>query len=119
MTVRIRRDTLSDGLDEFDENAIQAIQLVLDYWATRAMTQMKTNAPWTDRTTNARNGLMAKRFEDGDSFSLVLWHTVPYGIWLEVRWSGRYAIIGPTLNDIAPKVLQMAGEAIVRVRSVG
>lgn len=117
MGVKVNVRELIDSLDEFDENAIKAIEFTLDYWATRAMSQMKSGARWSDRTTNARNGLMAKRFNSDDGASLVLWHSVPYGIWLEVRWSGRYAIIGPTLNDIAPKVLKMAGEAIVRVRA--
>lgn len=118
MGVRVDISDLVDGLDEFDENALKAIQITLDYWATKAMSQMKSGATWTDRTSNARNGLMARRFDEADGASLVLWHSVPYGIWLEVRWSGRYAIIGPTLNSIAPKVLKMCGEAIMRVRSV-
>jgi len=32
------------------------------------------------------------------SHSIWIFHTVPYGIWLEVRWEGRYAIISPTLR---------------------
>lgn len=117
MSIKVDVSDLIDGLDDLDENAIAAIEFTLDYWATRAMSQMKAGARWTDRTSNARNGLMAKRFNEADGASLVLWHSMPYGIWLEVRWSGRYAIIGPTLNDIAPKVLQMAGEAVMKMRA--
>lgn len=117
MGIKVTAAQLIDNLDDFDENAIKAIQFTLDYWATRAMSQMKSEARWTDRTSAARNGLMAQRFNAEDGASLVLWHSVPYGIWLEVRWSGKYAIVGPTLNDIAPKVLRMAGEAIVKVQA--
>jgi hypothetical protein len=67
---------------------------------------MKTNAPWTDRTGNARNGLAARAYESGDEVGIVLYHQVSYGIWLEVRWSGKYAIINPTIDVMGPKVMQ-------------
>lgn len=67
---------------------------------------MKVNAPWTDRTGNARNGLAARAYEAGDEVGIVLYHQVSYGIWLEVRWSGRYAIINPTIDVMGPKVMQ-------------
>lgn len=114
MSIRIKRDTLSPQLDEFDDNAVRAIHFVLKYWVAQSMSMMKTGARWTDDTGNARQGLLAKDFPDGDGGSLVLWHSMPYGIWLEVRWSGRYAIVGPVLNQVAPRVLKMAGEAVMR-----
>ena len=66
---------------------------------------MKANAPWTDRTTNARNGLAARYVPGGTKHSLVLFHQVPYGIWLEVRHDGKYAIIMPTVQEFGPKVM--------------
>lgn len=58
----------------------------------------KQNATWVDRTGNARQGL-ATVTEHGDGkHSIVLFHRMPYGIWLETRWSGRYAIILPTIR---------------------
>lgn len=114
MTVVIKKDTLTPRLAGADERAVQAIQLAVKYWATKAITYMRTNARWTDRTTAARNGLVAIPEEQNDGASLHLIHSVPYGIWLEVRWSGKYAIIGPTRNVIAPQVLEFAGEAALR-----
>lgn len=113
MGIVIKSNTLSPGLDSFDDQAMRAIKMVMEFWAARAVTQMRQNARWTDRTANARNGLASKTYVDSESASLVLYHTMPYGIWLEVRWSGQYAIIGPTLNDLAPKVLRMVGQAIL------
>jgi hypothetical protein len=114
MAVIIIRDTLTPTLDRFDAGVKEAIRQTLEYWAARAVSQMRQNARWTDRTSNARNGLASQVYVGDDEAALVLFHTMPYGIWLEVRWSGRYAIIGPTLNDIAPKVLQMVGQAILQ-----
>lgn len=117
--IRIISDTLRPNLDIADEKAKAAIDIALDYYVVRVINHMRTNARWTDRTTNARNGLLAKRFGDGDGASIVLYHSVPYGIWLEVRWSGRYAIIGPTMHDMAPQIAQFVGKAVTRAMSVG
>jgi hypothetical protein len=115
MAIVITRDTLTPSLDRFNDDVQDAIRMVLEYWATRAVTQMRQNARWVDRTSNARNGLAARTFITENEGTLVLFHTMPYGIWLEVRFSGQYAIIGPTLNDIAPKILQMVGQAILQM----
>lgn len=112
--IRVTHDTLRPGLNDFEDWVPDAIDLVCEYWANRAVTEMRTGARWTDRTTAARNGLSARSFQEADGATLVLWHSVPYGIWLEIRWSGRYAIIGPTLNVVAPQVLLMAGNAVMR-----
>jgi hypothetical protein len=112
-TLVITQNSLLPNLEDIDDRAVRAIRLILDYWTARAVSQMRANARWTDRTTNARNGLSAIRNNESDGGSLVLFHVVPYGIWLEVRWSGRYAIIGPTMNDIAPQVHRLAGEGVI------
>lgn len=74
--------------------------------APRVENYMKNNAPWTDRTGNARNGLAARPYEDGDSVGIVLYHQVNYGIWLELRWDGKYAIINPAIDAMGPEVMR-------------
>lgn len=67
---------------------------------------MKSNAPWTDRTTNARNGLAARYTgKTGTEHHLVFFHQVPYGFWLEVKHDGSYAIIRPTMDEFGPRVM--------------
>lgn len=117
MSVRITRNDIIPRLEKLadEREAHEAIAVVMEYWAGIAMTMMKTGARWTDRTGVARSGLLADVFREGDGSVLVLWSQAPYGIWLEVRWSGKYAIVGPVLHNIAPRVLQMAGEAVMRM----
>lgn len=83
--------------------------------ASDAERYMKTNASWQDQTGNARNGLTAKPFAEGNNFGIDLFHSVPYGIWLEVRFSGRYAIIDPTLPVIGGEFMQLLNGIIGRV----
>lgn len=65
----------------------------------------KANAPWTDRTGDARR-LLSVRVE-GDEFaigSIVIEHGVPYGLWLEIAHGGRYAIITKMIDMFAPQL---------------
>ncbi len=90
-------DTLTPGLARFDDRLDRGLAGVTEYHATRAQAQMKTNARWTDRTSVARNGLGAKAIHERLRHTIVLYHTAPYGIWLEVANNGRYQIIMPTV----------------------
>jgi hypothetical protein len=65
----------------------------------------KTNAPWTDQTGNARQGLRAEAFRESDNMGIVLYHQVPYGIWLELANGGKYAIIDETIGVMGPQVM--------------
>lgn len=94
----------------------RAIRSAMNYHSTRAVAYARQNAPWTDRTTNARNGLFATvGYARGNrAFVMVIGHSVPYGIWLETRFSGRYAIIRPTVDHVGPLVLATANTLVRR-----
>lgn len=96
---------LFDNLDTGDATVQRKIRSVMEYQAPKVEAHMKFNAPWTDRTGNARQGLATQAFEEGTNHGIVLYHQVPYGIFLEVRWSGRYAIIEPTIEVMGPQVM--------------
>lgn len=108
-------DTLTPSLQRLLPKVDAGVDLAFDMIEPRAETYMRTNAPWTDDTGNARNGLMAQH----DStpmveHTLTLYHTMDYGYWLEVRWSGRYAIIGPTMLEIAQELSIAVTNAVNR-----
>ena len=64
---------------------------------------MKSNAPWTDRTGNARQSLYTEVNQVVSSMvELVLSHGVSYGVYLELCNAGRYAIIDPAIDHFAP-----------------
>lgn len=79
---------------------------VMEYEANEAQNFMRTSARWTDRTGNARQGLFARAGKDDGSHFIVLYHTMPYGFWLEVKNGGRYAIIEPTLDTAGRQTMQ-------------
>jgi hypothetical protein len=66
-------------------------------------------APWADRTGAAREGLETDVYRDGSEVVLELYHTVDYGIWLETIQSGAFAVIMPTLETYADRVMRAVG----------
>jgi hypothetical protein len=106
-------DTLSPGLKRVLPKVDAGVALAFDAMEAKAETYARTNAPWTDRTGNARAGLFAKHQAiPMVEHRLVVYHTMPYGYWLEVRWSGRYAIIGPTVFHTAPELAKLVTAAV-------
>lgn len=73
------------------------------------------NAPWTDRTGMAREGLSAEVSVEGTDVVIELFHTVEYGIWLETIQEGEFAIILPTLEALGPQILEHMGAAALQV----
>ncbi len=96
--IHIVSDTLTPGLATFPPKLNAAVAAVMQYHEATVQDYARDNAPWTDRTSNARNGLFARAYSTVRSHGIVLYHTLPYGIWLEVRWGGKYRIIVPTIQ---------------------
>ncbi len=119
MAVRVKAhfdyDTLSPSLKTLLPRIDAAVDLVFDQYEAIAETHARTNAPWQDQTGNARQGLFAQH--DAEAMvkhELTIYGTMPYTFWLEVRWSGKYAIIGPTMFDIAPRMASDLAAAVSR-----
>ena len=96
------------GLKVYRGKIHQASVAVATYFAPVVEAEAKSNAPWTDRTGNARQGLTG--FVDDVSATMVylyLSHRVTYGVFLEIKNSGRYAIILPTLEKHYTAIFQM------------
>lgn len=102
---------LRDAPPKFDA----AMAAFTEYWSGEVRNYARQNAPWTDQTTNARNGLMTDTEHANDTHAIVLYHRMPYGIWLEVRWSGAYAIILPTIQVMGKRVMAGAKDLLRRM----
>jgi len=98
-------DSLSPGLKAFPAVLATRLTVLAKYYADRAQNYAQEQAPWKDRTGNARALLQADSAVSPAQLEIVLFHGVPYGIWLEVRWGGRYAIILPTIETIGPELM--------------
>lgn len=100
---------LMRNLDGFDERAKRAMVAGAGYAAPQIQSFMKANAPWTDRTGNARSGLKTTVRTDGDKVAIVLYHSVPYGPFLEVRWGGKFGVIPDSIAYGGPLFIETVG----------
>lgn len=124
---------IGDGLQTYAEKALVAIQAVANYWGQSIQDEARVNAPWEDRTGNARGGLFFAvdgfgletitgnvapdatsqmsdvAVESGSEKTLIvtLGHTVFYGKYLETSNGGTYAIIMSTIEANLPNLEQM------------
>lgn len=89
---------IAQGLESYKGRLIAAVGSLADYFAARMQSYAQTNAPWTDRTGNARQGLRAVTLKTATAVTIVLFHTMDYGKWLELAHQGRFQILLPTLT---------------------
>lgn len=103
----ILADTLTPLLASV--HVLEATQDAMEDLSSEIVSYAQENAPWADRTGEAREGLEAEVEIEGTEVVLSLYHTVDYGLWLETIQNGRFAIIMPTLEHFSSKVMRQTG----------
>lgn len=99
-------DVFPQMADKYTKAIFQSGRRVA-YDQAEAMEQYaKANAPWTDRTGDARERLHATVEETGPIGTIVLSHGVEYGLWLEISNSGRFSIIPETIDVFGPQIMR-------------
>lgn len=84
-----------------------ALDAVGQLLAQRLQAYAQANAPWTDRTGNARQGLTGLSVAARDMVTVYLFHQMDYGKWLEIARGGPYRIILPTLQAHYGEVMRL------------
>lgn len=101
-------EAMLQRVSAYERRVMQVIKQVAQYWQGVFENYAKDNAPWQDQTANARQTLHAFIEElSGDTVRLYLSHGVEYGVHLETRFAGRYAIIWPTIQRHLEPIRQM------------
>lgn len=125
-------DPITRNLATLPARLDAGLAAIMSHQSNAVQNYARANAGWTDQTGNARGGLMAVAYKSGGraggrnaagqftkaskgGHGIVLYHSVEYGLWLEVRWSGRYAIIMPTIEEKGPDVMRMVNKLLERV----
>lgn len=117
MSIKFTGD-LPKNLVRLDPYVEKRLAVAAHAFAPKAEKYMKEHAPWTDRTSNARNGLTARPEGKGLEARIILAHGVDYGIWLEISNSGAYAIIIPSIRVLAPQFFKLAARLVFVDRSI-
>lgn len=102
---------LIDAINRYGARVYVGIRMVADYIKQKLQDEARRNAPWKDRTGNARSGLFSLVDDAAGSLvTIYLAHTMDYGVWLELGNGGRYAIIMPTIQRNLPTIKRMLDE---------
>jgi len=90
----------------YGQRVMVAVRAVADYMAQKVQAEMRADAPWEDRTGNARSGLFSvvEAAEDAVTIWLSHGHTVDYGVYLELAHGKKYAVIMPTIQANLPVI---------------
>lgn len=83
-----------------------AIGVYADTAALKMEGQAKRDAPWTDRTSNARNSIQGDFGWRGNNAIITLSGGMEYSVYLELAMGKKYAILYPTILKNAPDVLR-------------
>jgi hypothetical protein len=107
-------EELARAIERYGDRVLQAVAAVAQYTATAMQNDAKANAPWTDRTGNARTGLFGTSEADfaGHVVTIYLSHgaIIDYGVWLELGASGRHSIVMKTMQAHYEPLMQMLRE---------
>ncbi len=99
------------ALELYGEKALAAVYAVAAKIADKMQDEAPQNAPWQDRTGNARSGLFSDVEMDAAAAIVIIYlshgHTIFYGKFLELAHGGKYAIIMPTIEANLPELKQM------------
>jgi len=66
--------------------------------------------PWTNRTFRAARTVIADYGKDDEAIYFNLYHTMSYGVYLELAKNRKYAVLEPIIRGLAPEFLQKVKE---------
>ena len=125
---------LAKAIKQYGNRALVATHATCAHVGAQMQNTARKNAPWHDRTGNARGGLffavdglgqgtvtgdrkpvepeafrrdaayIAGEGGDAQTLVVVLGHTMKYGEYLELDHGGAYAIIMPTIEQFVPVI---------------
>jgi hypothetical protein len=107
--------TLIRALDGYEQQIVQAIGELANFFASKMEADAKASAPWNDQTGAARQGLRGFAVVEATRVVMYLVHSVEYGLYLELgtRNMAPRPVIMPVLErnygEVMGRVRQLVG----------
>ena len=100
-------DEVIKNLKNFVPRLKAALALDAENIAANMEAWAKNNAPWTDKTGDARDFIkQTVKWTNADILMVSLSHNVNYGIYLELCNEGKYAILEKAMAEFGPKFME-------------
>ena len=116
-SVTFKLDTvrLENKARELGPKIEHAVDATMQFGSVKGQAHMREHAPWTDRTGNARSGLFTIPNLIGKLKTITFSHTMSYGIWLEIKDNGKYAIIMPSVHKVGTDIRKSFERTLDRI----
>lgn len=98
-------DAMAALFDDYVRRVYAAIYALAQRRSPEIENWLKQNAPWTDRTGNARQTLHTIVSGNGSVIVITLSHGMTYGWHLETGHTGRFAILGPGVDYWSQQIM--------------
>ncbi|MEG2246309.1 MAG: hypothetical protein RSC84_02570 [Peptostreptococcaceae bacterium] len=107
MSFKLDSGGILNGLNSTVMKTQVALNLYGDTVAKKLESDAKTNAPWIDRTGQARQRLNGTCKPNGShGVRIELSHAVDYGVYLEFCNGQQNEILGVTLDENTPSIIR-------------
>lgn len=107
-------DKVIANMREWERRTRAALFALGQHYGSKMQSEAQQEAPWKDRTGDARKGLFGEAMEDEDKLRVRISHSMEYGVYLELAHSQKYAILEPVAKRNAPEFIRDAQEVIRR-----
>lgn len=101
------------NLQAFQARTLAALENLGEHYAAKMEGDAKRDAPWTDRTGAARQGMFGGVQSRESTILVRLSGSEGHNVYLELANQGKYAVIEPTVKRHAPDFFKDA-ERVIR-----
>jgi len=105
---------LAQAIEQYGDKVLTALVAVAQRSADLMQNDARNNAPWTDRTGNARSGLFGTAEADFARHIVTIYLShgalINYGVYLELAHGGRFSILMRTIESHLPELQSMLDE---------
>ena len=105
VSVTVDDRIVAQNLGEMSERLKTQLQVLGQATGQKIQEYAKENAPWTDRTGDARQRLKYNSEINENGLTISIFHQMEYGIYLELCNNEKYAILKNSRDAMLPEFL--------------
>lgn len=98
--------TLQASLNRMRDLQMTRLQIIAQAAAKELEAEARTGAPWKDHSGAARGGLNGSAMRSGSIITITLRGSVRYMVYLELAHGKKWAILWPTMQSNAERIMQ-------------
>lgn len=105
VSVTVDDRIVAQNLGEMSERLKTQLQVLSQATGQKIQEYAQENAPWTDRTGDARQRLKYNSEINENGLTISIFHQMEYGIYLELCNNEKYAILKNSRDAMLPEFL--------------